>query len=509
MSIFSPADGPVGVSGMIFDSSIRPQEIVRQPMDLRMLSSPLVRRLLLLFGGFGSFCLILLGLVCLSVSSTETEVLVLRGRIIVAASTLLVLGLLIFVPLVQRWIIPIGELTRAMQRLAMGEQPEQVGIESEDELGQLTIAFNDMVQKVESRSEELRASRSQVARDNEQLATVLQAMVEGVIAVDQEEKILLANMAAVRLLDLKAFNVVGRRTWETVRLPQIHELIRVTLADDSPMDEKQRRMEFQVPWTHSTLAVVASRLPGDPCPGAVLVLHDVTELRRLERLRREFVSNVSHELKTPLAAITAYAETLLGGALEDGDIGRTFVGRIAEQSERLNTLILDLLELARIESGEHAFHVDAVEINSILQTSVDAHQAIARSRQMTLTCTSTEAELMAQADLEGLRTVIDNLIGNAINYTRAGGAITVRSRRDDDWIAFEVEDTGVGIAKEFQSRIFERFFRVDRARSREVGGTGLGLSIVKHLCHVFGGTIKVSSQIGQGSIFTVLLKQAD
>ena len=469
-----------------------------------MLSSLLVRRMLLLFGGFGVICLIVLGLVGLSVSSNGSGVTSLRWRMMIAEATLLVVGLSVLARMIHWWIIPLVELTRATRMMSNGQHPDRMVVESDDELGQLTNAFNQMIQNVESRSAELQQAQQRVMRDNEQLATVLEAMVEGVIAVDQDERILLANMAAIRLLDLKAFNVVGRRMWESIRLPQIHELIRVTLAKDM----EQHRMEFEVPWTYSTVAVVASRLPGNPCPGAVLVLHDVTELRRLESLRREFVSNVSHELKTPLSAIAAYAETLLNGALDDGDFGRTFVSRIAEQSERLNSLILDLLELARIESGEHVFHVDAVDVNAILRSSADAHQAIAHSKQLTLTTVSTQAQLLGQADSEGLRTIVDNLIGNAINYTRPGGSISVRSRRDADWIVVEVEDNGVGIAKEYLSRIFERFFRVDRARSREVGGTGLGLSIVKHLCHLFGGNIKVSSQIGQGSTFTVHLKSA-
>ena len=185
-----------------------------------------------------------------------------------------------------------------------------------------------------------------------------------------------------------------------------------------------------------------------------------------------------------------------------------FVNRIAEQSERLNTLILDLLDLASLESGEHILNLDSIDINAILRSSADSHQAVSQSKQLTLTTVSSEPQLFCQADAEGLRTIANNLIGNSINYTRPQGTITVRSRREDDWVVFEVEDNGVGIPKEFQSRIFERFFRVDRARSREVGGTGLGLSIVKHLCQLFGGSIKVTSHVGQGSTFTVHLKAA-
>lgn len=468
-----------------------------------MMSSPHFRRVLFIFSGFGVCCLLILGLVSLSIPATEPVVL-LRWRIMITSLALLIVGLTIMARVIRGYLIPVVELTQATRIVSSGEQPERLHAEFDDEFGELTTAFNDMAQNVEARRAELQKSQARVEQDNEQLGTVLEAMVEGVIAVDRDERILLANMAAIRLLDLKAFNVVGWRTWESIRLPQIHELIRRTLNEE----QEQHRMEVDVPWTQSILAVVASRLPGQPCPGAVLVLHDITELRRLENLRRDFVSNVSHELKTPLSAIAAYTETLLNGGLEDGEFGRMFVNRISEQSERLNTLILDLLELASLESGEHMVNLDSIDVNEILRSSAEAHLAVAQSKQLSLTTVSSESQLLCQADAEGLRTIANNLIGNAINYTRPQGTITVRSRRDDDWIVFDVEDNGVGIPKEFQSRIFERFFRVDRARSREVGGTGLGLSIVKHLCQLFGGGIKVTSQVGQGSTFTVHLKAA-
>lgn len=471
-----------------------------------MLSSRYVRRMLLLIGGYGVVCLIVLSLVAISVpakdaaTSSMSGVSLLRWRLLTAEIILLIAGLLFLAQVARRWIDPLVELIRATQMMSEGTVPERVFAETNDELGRLTRAFDDMVQNVDLRQSQLRRSQEEAIRDNQQLETVLEAMVEGVIAVDKEERILHANITAVRLLDLKGFDIVGRRVWEVIRLPQIHELFRVTLAG-----EDQHRLEFPVPWTYRMVAAVASRLPGDPCPGAVLVLHDVTELRRLENLRREFVSNVSHELKTPLSAITAYADTLMNGALDDPDVSRTFVSRICEQSERLNTLILELLELARIESEEHVFHVDTVELNEILRESVDAHQAIAQAKQLKLTSVFAEESLLAMADPEGLRTIIDNLIGNAINYTKSGGYVVVRSLRADGLAVFEVEDNGVGIAKEYQTRIFERFFRVDRARSRELGGTGLGLSIVKHLCQLFGGNVKVKSQLGQGTTFTVSL----
>lgn len=467
-----------------------------------MLSSPLFRRMLMIFITYGVFCLIVLGLVGLSIPITEPATAVLRWRMIIASAGLLTLGGGILTHVIRGWIAPILELTEAAETMSVGHQPERVHAEYDDEMGRLTNSFNEMIQHVEARRAELQQNQLRAGRDIEQLATVLEAMVEGVIAVDRDERILLANVAAIRLLDLKGFSVVGRRTWESIRIPQIHNLIRMALDENL----EQHRKEFHVPWTQSTVAAVASKLPGSPCPGVVLVLHDVTDLRRLENLRRDFVSNVSHELKTPLSAIAAYTETLLNGGLEDGEYARHFVSRIAEQSERLNSLILDLLELARLESSEHDVNIAAVDINATLKASAEAHQTIAQSKQLSLVTSLSDTQLIGLADAEGLRTIIDNLIGNAINYTPPGGKIVVRSHAAEGSVIFEVEDNGVGIPKEFQARIFERFFRVDRARSREVGGTGLGLSIVKHLCQIFGGTIKVNSQVGQGSTFTVQLK---
>lgn len=499
---FFKETGRDAISWPVLVISIRPREFQRQHTGPRMLSSPLVRRMLLLCGGIGVFSLFIICIVVISVPSTGS-VDTLRWRVLLSSCVLLAVGLIIVTKMTQRWLIPLVELKQGMEVLTESKRPIRIAAEYDDELGDLVRSYNEMSQVIDARITELQQSQQRVASDNEQLATVLEAMVEGVIAVDQDERILLANMAAIRLLDLKTYDAVGRRVWEAIRIPQIQDLIRKTLTES-----EQQRLEFAVPWTYSTVAVVASRLPGTPCPGAVLVLHDVTDLRRLENLRRDFVSNVSHELKTPLAAITAYAETLMNGALDDKDVSVTFVQRICEQAERLNSLILDLLELARIESGEHVYQVMPVDVNEVLKSSLDAHQAIALTKQLQVKTEFAAVPIIGMADPDGLRTIADNLIGNAIKYTQSDGTITIRTRRDGKSVEFDVEDSGVGIAKEYQSRIFERFFRIDRARSREEGGTGLGLSIVKHLCQLFGGTIKLKSQLGQGSMFTISLEAA-
>lgn len=421
----------------------------------------------------------------------------------VAAALMAVLALAATAIVVGHIIGPLEALTRAAQQLAEGAAPDEVAVQSHNEIGRLATAFNSMSQQLAARIGDLEEQRRQLEHNHARLETVLGAMLEGVVAVDADQRLLFANNAAIRLLDLKPAVMIGRPVWEAVRHADVQELLRQAFSGDNPP-----RMEFELPQTHCTVAAMASRLPGAPSPGVVLVLHDVTELRRLESLRREFVQNVSHELKTPLSSIAAYADTLLEGALDDPDCNRVFVQRIAEQGDRLHALILDLLSLARMEADEQVFDVEPTEVSRIIAVSLDAHTAVAKAKQITLESCGPDEAVSGYADDEGLRTILDNLLDNALNYTPNGGRVTIRWHRADDRIQIAVQDSGVGIAREHQARIFQRFYRIDKARSRELGGTGLGLAIVKHLCQVFGGSISVHSVLGQGSTFTVELRAA-
>jgi two-component system phosphate regulon sensor histidine kinase PhoR len=225
-------------------------------------------------------------------------------------------------------------------------------------------------------------------------------------------------------------------------------------------------------------------------------------------LRQEFVANVSHELKTPLAAIKAYAETLLNGALNDNAHNEGFVRRIAEQADRLHQLIMDLLSIARIESGEEPFEIAVVDVGLMVNSCVANYAAAAKARGVRLTTFAPEDPVRARCDEEGLRQILDNLVDNAIKYTPEGGQVTVGWTGAEALARVHVEDSGIGIAPDDQVRIFERFYRVDKARSRELGGTGLGLSIVKHLAQSFGGGVSVRSEAGRGSTFLVWLPLA-
>jgi two-component system, OmpR family, phosphate regulon sensor histidine kinase PhoR len=367
----------------------------------------------------------------------------------------------------------------------------------------LESAIASMKGQLETRIEELQRKGRQLQESTERLETVLGSMLEGVVAVDENQRVLFANRAARTLLDIEGANPVGRPVWEVLRHPRIDEVIRTVLSGgETPA------LEIDLPRKHAVVAVIASRLPGSPSSGVVLVFHNVTELRRLENIRREFVSNVSHELKTPLTAIQAYTETLLDGALEEPEHRTRFVERIGEQANRLYALIQDLLRLARIESGENVFDVRSVAVKPVVEACVEEHSAVAQSKSQSIFMETSAADLNVLADEEGLHTILSNLIDNAVKYTQESGKIAVRWRADDGLAMIEVEDNGPGIPPEHQPRIFERFYRVDRARSRDVGGTGLGLSIVKHLVQEFGGGIEIRSQAGQGTTFSVRLPRS-
>jgi two-component system phosphate regulon sensor histidine kinase PhoR len=350
---------------------------------------------------------------------------------------------------------------------------------------------------------------AQLEQDRQQLRAILSGMVEGVVALDAEQRVLYANERAAVLLEFHTQNPVGRRLWEVVRQRSLLDMVRRALA---AAETHREELNWYGP-TARSLTVHLARLPGDPPRGAVLVLHDTSELRRLERVRQEFVANVSHELKTPLSVIKACVETLLDGAIEDAVHRGSFLRQIAAQGDRLHMLILDLLSLARIESGEQLFDFRAVPLADLVNICVERHRARAEARRQTLLIRNADGPpdeaLAVWADEEAIDHILDNLLDNAVKYTPEGGTIRVGWHTDGEQAALEVADTGIGIPEADLPRVFERFYRVDKARSRELGGTGLGLSIVKHLTQALHGNVSARSRIGEGTTFTVRLPLAD
>jgi two-component system phosphate regulon sensor histidine kinase PhoR len=396
--------------------------------------------------------------------------------------------------LARRTLRPLAELTEAASLIAEGDYGHKVYATGPDAIGVLARAFNHM-------SARLAEQFAQLEEDRHQLRAILSGMVEGVIALGADERILFVNERAARLLGFKAQSAVGRRLWQVVRLRALQNLVRRALADPEPHQEELR---WSGPASRS-LTVHAARLPS--AGGAVLVLHDTSDLRRLERIRQDFVANVSHELKTPLSVIKACVETLLDGAADDPQHRGRFLERISDQSHRLHALILDLLSLARIESGEEAFELRAVPLGPAVDDCLERHLARAEAKRQQLTADPPPDgdAPAAHVDEEALGQILDNLVENAIKYTPEGSRIVVRWRADGEQVRLEVEDNGQGIPETDLPRIFERFYRVDKARSREMGGTGLGLAIVKHLTQAMKGGVRATSRLGQGTTFIVSL----
>lgn len=393
---------------------------------------------------------------------------------------------------------PLSDLTHAAEAVAAGHYDQRIPLGEQDELGTLARAVDDMRRELTRQMNELR-------ENSQRLETVLSSMEEGVLAVDPEQRVLFANQASRELLGIETSKMVERPLLEVTRHLAVRESVTAAMHQDIPYES-----EFETTGANRRhLALHAIRLPGDPCQGVVVVLYDVTNIRRLEDLRREFVANVSHELKTPLSSIKAYAETLRLGAINDAENNLAFVECIEEQAERLHQLILDLLHLARVESGREAFDIREVALADIINRCVPTYRKRAEAKNLQVGVDMPDGSVMVRADEEGVITILDNLVNNAIQYTPDGGSVTIRCRLEESAAVLEVEDTGIGIARLDQERVFERFYRVDKARSRELGGTGLGLAIVKHLTQAFGGELSLTSEPGEGSTFRIHFPRQD
>ena len=371
---------------------------------------------------------------------------------------------------------PLTRITQAAHAMAQGTPPRfpRSGVPDVDAL---VHALREMHEQLEQRFAELRAERAESA-------ALVEAMVEGVIAADERGRIVTANGAARRLL--------GYRPDEP--LPTLDQLFRTKQARELVAEvqrgqEAQRQIEFD----SQTVLLTGRPLGGR---GALLVLHDVTELRRLEAVRRDFVANVSHELKTPLTSISGYAETLVGDHTDPATT-RRFLEVILANSRRMQRLVDDLLDLSRIESGGWRPQPEVLDVGMVGREVWTLLAARAEERGVRFA--QDLAVPTTFADPDALRQVLSNLMDNALRYTPKGGTITLRTRREDDGVRVSVRDTGSGITGDHLPRIFERFYRADPARSREEGGTGLGLAIVKHMVEGHGGSVRAESEFGRGS----------
>lgn len=379
----------------------------------------------------------------------------------------------------------VSRLVEHARALARGER-DRIEVETQDEFGRLAKTFNQLANA-------LQRTGRKMAKDKDRFAAVLEGMSDAVIALSAKGRIKVINQRALSLLGLDGA-CVGKSLLEATRIPALHELTQAQAEG-----ETQREFELA-----NGRRVLASATPLHTTAGIVIVLRDVTEVRHLETIRKDFVANVSHELRTPVAVIRANAETLLAGALEDEQRGPVFVQAILRNSERLSNLLADLLDLSRIEAGKYHLEIQSVGVEEAIRRALEAISPTAEKRHVSWDLTDS-SHLFVLADPMALEQVLLNLLDNAVKYTKDGGKVLVRAAEQPTGVRIEVADDGPGIPPQHRKRIFERFYRVDPGRSRELGGTGLGLSIVKHLVESMGGTVGVEPASPHGSIFWFVL----
>lgn len=331
---------------------------------------------------------------------------------------------------------------------------------------------------------------------------VLSGLRDGVLVLNDSGEIVYANRAAAEIFSLGLADIIGKRLLEAVRLPELADLVEEVKTYQRPHETEIKVVYPGEKFLLASVDLIRSET-GEKL-GIAVVFRDITEMKRLENLRSEFVANVSHELKTPLTAIRNYAETLLGGALADKEHNAEFVRKIEKHAASLTTLIDDLLEISQLESRRGLGEFVPVHIFRVVGRVIETLSEKAKKKRIDITVNCDNKELTASGVEDHIYRAVLNLADNALNYTDPGGKVTVACGRSDQGVEISVSDTGIGIAKEHLPRLFERFYRVDKARSRDLGGTGLGLAIVKHVMNIHEGLVSVESQEGKGSKFTLI-----
>jgi len=419
----------------------------------------------------------------------------LRGTILGAAGLAAILGLLGALLLARRLAGPLAAMSSAAAAMAEGDLERRVEVTSGDEVGDLGRRFNEMAARLES---EVRLIR----RERQELRAILDSMVEGVLAIDADDRIALANDAAGRILTLDLDAAAARPFWEHVRIPAIADLVRETTRSAR---HQTRVVRLVAERADRVVHVHASPLLGEAgeATGTVLVLDDATERERVEIVRRDFIANASHELKTPIASIRGLVETILSDEAMPTETRDGFLERVLRQISRLGDLVGEMLALSRLEARDARWTLHPVDLRDAVRETADDATLRATEAGVTLDVDLGDEPLRVTADPEALRRIAGNLLDNAIAYGPRGTRVGVRLLRTEGEIHLEVRDEGPGIPSDKQDRIFERFYRVDEGRSREIGGTGLGLAIVKHLVQAQGGRIELESALGRGSLFRV------
>jgi two-component system, OmpR family, phosphate regulon sensor histidine kinase PhoR len=392
---------------------------------------------------------------------------------------------------------PIEQMKDAAKRFAMGQLDHRVPVPDSEELAELAGALNETADR-------LKRTIETITNQKNQLEAILSSMAEGVIAVDSDGRVVSINKKASLLLEIDVVSATGRSIEEAIRNVDIQRFMRYTLMSSAPTEE-DITLSAEQPVSLRARGTYLTDHQGNKS-GAVIVLSDMTRMQRLENIRRDFVANVSHELRTPITSIKGFVETLLEGAINEPEQAQRFLNIIAGHTDRLMAIIEDLLSLSRLEEDGQKRMIarEHLTVRPVLESAVELSGPKAGDKKIKI-------EIDCDDDLEALinptllEQAVLNLVDNAIKYSSADGTIQIAARKDDKEVTIAVKDSGCGIEKSHLSRLFERFYVVDKARTRKLGGTGLGLAIVKHIVNLHGGSVSVESTPGQGSTFTIHL----
>ena len=412
------------------------------------------------------------------------------NRIVIAGAAIAaIIAILVAIYISKATTGPVKELTQMSKRMAGGELDQKVRVSSRDEVAELAGAFNQMAARLKEMVGLLTAER-------DKMFAILSNVADGILLLDSEGRVTMINQAASRILQLGEDKTLGHTFIEVVHDHELDDVLQRSLKtgeQQTGLVETQLGKQF--------LGVIATPLRGQS--GNVVLLQNLTELQRLQTVRRDFVANISHELRTPVASLKVLAETLQGGALDDPTVGREFLAKINVETDRLAQMVNELSELSRIESGEVYLNVQSIDIGEVAMRVVERLKAQASRAKLSLVMDIPASLPKALADKERVEQVLINLLHNAIKFTPSQGTISVSAKVEGNNVVVAVGDTGVGIPADDLPRIFERFFKADKARAG--GGTGLGLAISKHLVEAHSGKIWAESIEGQGSTFTFTL----
>ncbi|MEO0323172.1 MAG: ATP-binding protein [Myxococcota bacterium] len=416
-----------------------------------------------------------------------------RELLLIGGVLAIFVALFLTVALSRALVRPARELTEVADALAAGDLSARTRSTRDDELGAIGRALDRMADQLAERIDNLRA-------EQDRLRTIVNSMVEAVFVTDSLGRIAATNDALDQLVD---GDPIGRTAMEAIRSPELHEAVRAARKGEA------RAVDLDIPLLGEMRSLAAQVAPLPDGAGVVAVLHDITRLNETDRIRRDFVANASHELRTPLTAIRGFAETLRDGAVSDPEAADRFLDVILKHTLRLQALVADLAALSKAESPTQRLELTSVDASAALAEVVRGLAAKAEQRGVTVETHADTEETWVLADARALDQVFVNLVDNAIKYSPEGACVEASLRREGDRVEVALFNPGPGIAAKHIDRLFERFYRVDPGRARDVGGTGLGLAIVKHLCSQMGAQVSVDSRVGEGATFTLSLLHAN